>query len=38
MGVLSQREKMFKKTGLKAYRNKRGRTQLRDKRGRFAKS
>lgn len=36
-GIQTERKKSFKKTGYKAFRNKRGRTQLRDNRGRFVK-
>jgi hypothetical protein len=37
MGIYTQQEKAFKEFGLKAFRNKKGRTQLRDARGRFVK-
>jgi len=37
MGVYSQIKKAFEETGLKAFRDKRGRTQVRDAKGKFAK-
>jgi hypothetical protein len=37
MGILSQRERAFKETGYKLFRNKIGRYQLRDSKGRFVK-
>jgi hypothetical protein len=38
MGIYSQVDKTFKETGLKVTRDKRGRLQIRDKGGKFAKA